>query len=711
MPVNSRILAWTALAIAVCASSATSARSGVPEALPQALPAGVAGTEILWDSYGVPHMRSSTRVGVAYAFGWAQMRNHSDLLLRLVAEARGRAAEYLGPDYADEDRWVWTLGMPQRAARWLGMQRPGTRAHITAFVDGINAFARAHPDMVGDAVRAVLPVTPADVMAHLERVLYSRFLVSSYEVDQETRAWRERGSNAWAIAPRHSASGHAMLLANPHLPWSDEFTWTEAQYSTPGVNLYGAALILSPVLQIAFNDELGWTHTVNTQDGADLYDLTLSGDGYLLDGRVVPFDTSTHVLRIRRPNGSFAFDTMHIRASVHGPVVQEKPGHAMALAAVGLHGPDLPFAIEQWWNMGKARNFAEFMTAIRPNQISGQNITYADRTGHVMMFYGGNTPARPRGGRAYWAGIVPGDSSSTSWSALIPFDDMPRTVDPPAGWVQNANDPPWWSTFPVVLDPRAYPPYLASLAMGFRPQHSVRLLAADSSIGFDEMLKYAHSTRLELADRVLDDLLPAARSSSSDPARAAAAILERWDRAADSTSRGAVLFQTWWTEYGRRLPRGRGPFAIPWSARAPRTTPDGLSDTAAAVDALVAAANVVASLYGRADVAWGDVYRLRRDGVDLPANGAGGELGAFQVLDYSRDADGRFEARGGTSFVAAVEWSVPVHAMTLVTYGNASRAGSPHRSDQTVLFAHGRMKPAWLTRGEVLRHLELRERF
>ena len=670
----------------------------------------VRGAEILWDTYGVPHIFAKDRNGLAYAFGWAQMQNHGDLLLRLVAQARGRGSEYLGPDYLDEDRWVWTLDLRGAAQRALAAQPPAMQAHLESFVAGINAFAKAHPGLIGDSVRAVLPVEPVDVMAHLNRVLYARFVSSTQRTRDAARAWRDRGSNAWAIAPKRSASGHTLLLQNPHLPWSDLFTWIEAQYVAPGVDLTGAALVLSPVLEIAFNDRLGWTHTVNTQDGEDLYELTLAGDGYLFDGVVRPFETSTHVLHVKQRDGSFRDDTVRVRRSVHGPVLEEKPGKAVALAVVGLHGPPLDQAITQWWNMGRARNFTEFLAAIRPNQISGQNITYGDRDGHIMVFYGGNTPVRSRGDRAYWAGVARGDSSATLWTSLHSFDDMPKTVDPPSGWVQNANDPPWWATFPVVVHPQDYPAYIASRPMALRPQQSANLLDADSSITWNEFLAYKNSTRMLLADRLLDDLLPAAKASPLENIRAAASILESWDRNADSSSKGAVLFTRWWSEYTSRR-RGQRVYATPWSEQAPRVTPDGLADTAVAVAALGAAADSVAKRWGSADVAWGMVNRLRRDGLDFAGNGAHGGYGVFRVLGFSQeDPDGKFAATGGTSWVAAIEFAKPVRAVSIIGYGNASRAGSPHRKDQLALFARKEFKPVWRSRSEIERHLEKRER-
>src|ERR1700748_3253646 len=62
--------------------------------------------EILWDNYGIPHIYSKTTAGMYYAFGWAQMHNHANLVLQLYGVARGRAAEYWGKNYLQSDEVI-----------------------------------------------------------------------------------------------------------------------------------------------------------------------------------------------------------------------------------------------------------------------------------------------------------------------------------------------------------------------------------------------------------------------------------------------------------------------------------------------------------------------------------------------------------------------------------------------------------------------------
>jgi acyl-homoserine-lactone acylase len=663
--------------------------------------------EILWDTYGVPHVFARDIESLLFAFGWAQMQNHADLLLRLYGQARGRAAEYWGEGFTESDRWVRVNGVPGRAREWLAAQTAEERVILDAFTRGINAYAREHPDDLDAAVRVVLPVEPADILAHAQRVVHFTFVAPLDANRAAVRAWQAGSpvpesepagaSNGWAVAPVRSASGNALLLANPHLPWSDLFTWLEAHLVAPGIDATGAALVGFPLPGIAFNDRLGWTFTVNPIDAADLYELAVEGGGYLWDGNVRAFETRQDTLRIRGADGTVRTERLTVRSSVHGPIVAERSGRALALRVAGL---DAPHLIQQTWEMLRARNLAQFESALSRLQIPLFNVIYADADGHILYVFNGRVPVRPRGDWRDWNGIVRGDSSVTLWTTTHAYGDLPRVIDPPAGWLHNANDPPWTSTFPAQVDPSGFPAYVAPVRqLAFRPQRSARMLREDERIGFDEIVAYKHSTRMEAADHLVDDVVVAARASASDVARRAATVLAAWDRHADADSRGAVLFQAFFLELNRRA-TGEV-FQLPWSERAPFTTPDGLADPAMAVAALAAAAGQVQERHGALDVAWGEVYRLRRDSVDLPGNGGPGALGIFRVTDYQDAGNGQFRAAGGDSWVAAIEFSSPVRAQALLPYGNASQPGSPHRVDQLTLYSEQRLRPVWRVRTNI----------
>jgi acyl-homoserine-lactone acylase len=291
---------------------------------------------------------------------------------------------------------------------------------------------------------------------------------------------------------------------------------------------------------------------------------------------------------------------------------------------------------------------------------------------------------------------------------MLPYEKLPHVTDPPTGWLQNANDPPWTVTWPLGFDPDSFPPYLSPRSMGFRPQRSAGMLLADSSVTFEELIEYKHSTRMELADRILPELLAAARARGDADARRAADVLERWDRQANADSRGAVLFVFW---VRRWLEKAKGsPFARPWRLDSALTTPAGLEDPRAAVASLGEAARKVRTDYGALDVPWGDVMRIRYGGKDLASNGASGDpLGVFRVANYAPGDDGKFHLVAGDTWFAAIEFGNPVRAKVLLAYGNATQPGSRHRGDQLELFARKELRDVWRTRDEIERNLEERE--
>ncbi|CAN5829355.1 acylase [soil metagenome] len=697
--------------------------------------------EVLWDTYGVPHIFADDDAALFFAFGFSQMRNHADLLLRLYGQARGRAAEYWGDRYIDSDVWLRTNGVPERAERWLTQQPAYMLALLESFVSGINTYAELNQDSIGAAWRVVLPVRVSDILAHQQRVLTYAFVANPGVVAAARRQWLGAGtepsggdradddfaadvalvdaldpvavpgSNAWAVSPRRSASGNALLLANPHLPWGDIFTWFEAHYVTPDLDAYGATLIGFPSLTIAFNEHLGWTHTVNTIDAADLYELTTVGESYVFDGEMRDFEIEQQVLRVRQPDGTLTDRPLTVRRSIHGPVVAERAGRALALRVAGIETPHLA---QQYWDMVRSTNRSSFEATLARLQLSMFTVIYADRHGDILHVFNGTVPMRHRGDWAYWQGIVPGDTSATLWTETHPYHSLPRVLNPVGGWLQNANDPPWTTAIPFAIEPSYYPAYMApQRPISFRAQRSARMLNETPRITLEQMIELKQSTRSEAADHLVQDVVAAARSIGDSTARSAAAVLEAWDRKADANSRGAVLFAA----YFRSMQRQRWPtgsmFEIPWTPRAPFATPDGLSNPRMAVETLSQAARQVAEMYGSLDIAWGDVHRLRIDDVDLPANGGSGDLGIFRVVDFDAlpgDAT-RQVATGGDSWVAAIEFSQPVRARALLSYGNASQPGSPHRTDQLELFASKQLRTVWLTREEVLQNLTGRHVF
>ena len=659
------------------------------------------GNQILWDTYGIPHIYGENTKSLFYAFGWAQMQSHGNLILRLYGQARGQAAEFWGEDYLESDRWVQTMGIPNRANAWYESQNPIFRNYLDAFVGGMNAYAKEHPEALTEELKVALPLKPVDVLAHEQRVINFTFVVDPERLEDIAENDTPKGSNGWAIAPSHSQSGNAMLLANPHLPWSDLYLWYEAQLIAPEINAYGATLVGFPVLTIAFNDNLGWTHTVNTHDGWDAYELPLANDGYRFDGEVRKFDREEKVLKVKEKNGNLRSQSLVVRRSVHGPILTEKQGKAIALRVVGL---DRPAALQQWWDMARSKNFSEFETALKRLEIPMFTVMYADREGHIMHLFNGQVPIRKSGDFKYWSGTIAGNTSETLWSKNHPYADLPRVVDPPSGWLQNTNDPPWTTTFPRAIAPDNYPAYMAPRGpMDLRSQRSAKMLLEDEKISFDELMQYKHSTQVELADRILDDLIPAARQGS-EKARRAAEVLATWDRKVDADSRGAVLFAFW-----KQAMDADRLFAKPWSEDAPLTTPDGLANPAEAVRVLEATATKVEVTYGALDVAWGEVFRLSGE-ANLPANGADGALGVFRSVWFAPRKDNRFQAVAGDSFVAAIEFSNPVKAMALNSYGNATQPGSPHAGNQSQLFARKELRPVWRSRSEIEAHLSSRQK-
>jgi acyl-homoserine-lactone acylase len=676
------------------------------------------GTQILWDKYGVAHVYAKSTEDLFYCYGWAQAQSHGDLLLHLYGESRGRAAEYFGASNLAGDEWVWTNSVPQRSAQWLKQQTPEFRSYMEAFAKGINDYAAKHPEALSEESRRVLPVTALDPIQHTHRIVHFTYIagqrLTSRAPLQTVASLLEEtpeavGSNGWAIAPGHTAAGKTLLLGNPHLPWGGWQTYYEIQLTAPGIDLYGASQVGFPVLRFVFSKYLGFNQTVNSIDGVDLYRIQTKDDGYLFDGKVLPFEKESHELKIRQADGSFTTKTLTVNRTVHGPIIRHDEGSPIAMRVASL---ERPFMLEQYWQMETAHDFAGFQKALARLQVPCFNVLYGDRDGHIEYLYNGAVPRRSKGDLAFWAGVVPGDTSETLWHDYLTYEELPKVIDPPSGYVQNTNDPPWNAAWPNSLDPANYPSYIAPAVSSFRAERSLRMLYEDPKITYDKFVEYKHSTHSELADRILPDLVDAAAHFGTPLAQQAAGVLKSWDRQAEAASRGAVLFHAWATRFmGGPMMGSQSGFAVPYDLKSPLTTPRGLKDPKKAAGQLDDAAQEIEKEFGGLDVPWGQVMRYKLAGVDLPANGGFGNMGIFRVITFGPLANKTRSQTHGETYIAAVEFGEPMRAKVLMTYGNSSQPGSPHRTDQLPLLAKKELRTAWLTKAEVEANLASTDRF
>jgi len=720
-------------------------------------------TEILWDEFGVPSIYGKTVPAVLRGYGYAQMENHAELLLQQIAVARGRSAEYFGPGENNEnvlnDINVRTNGIPQRALQWYLSGGAEQRRFLEAFVSGINTYAARHGDTIAPKFHRVLPVTPPDIMANFQHLVHYGFMTAQSNVAGLVEAWLQGsatpavqnaggvlgkagiGSNGWALGPGRTKSGNAILMGNPHLPWginqplpgAGAEQLFEAHLITDTLNAHGATFVGIPFISIGFTNDLGWTHTTNPLKNADLYELTLVSGGYSWEGGVLPLLHRQEQIRILQPDGTLATQALDVASSIHGPIIAQRGNKALALRVAGLNAPSV---VSEYWDMVRAHNLQEFTEANSRLQIPYFNLIYADRHGDIMYSFGGRQPVRSGGTYADWLGILRGDRASAFWTRTFPWSALPKTINPPGGFVQNGNDVPWTSAFPQTIFFDDFPAYIAPPGpMPMRPQHSARFLLSKSRFSTEDVLEGKMSTRMELASRVVPDLVTAAEASGNSTAIAAANVLKAWDGTSDASSRGAALFELWFKVYisDPNTPKSQTynaegivypPFKTDWSALEPINTPRGLANPASAVPALVTAANLLQQQFGRLDVPWGDAHRTTlvtwdpdlttsRPVSDDPASGSESVLGGIRVVEFAPVPQGLQEfGTGGDGYVQLVEFTNNgPHAQTLLSYGNASRPGSTHITDQLPLFDAKHLRPTPITRDEVEAQTVRRETF
>ena len=704
--------------------------------------------EIRRNGYGVPHILAEDLAAMGFALGFVQSEDYGASIATGMVASRGELSRHLGPDELDADFAAReTHGVAVANFHRLD---PRTRDVYRGFAEGVNHYIRLHPEEFppwirpdftgidalardvqswsrGDAARFRTTLASAlsgggSLVGAADSGLRARWSDEGRSAGDlaARKGWLLDGSNAWAFHGDRTESGHAILLRNPHLRWEGDhdlldrpsgLTYYEAQVRVPGVIEFHGDFRIGTAFGIigGFNANLGWATTNNSPTLSQVYDL--EGDPALdgharLDGGTVGMTRRDARVDYLRDDGTIAAEVRTQWRTPHGPVIGNLDERVFVLKdprdGVFRRG-------EQFLRMMMSASLDEWLAVMRMRAHPTSNFTYADREGNIAHYYNARLPLLPH--PVTGRGAARASTAAEIWSELVPWEDLPLYLNPPGGYVQQANDPPDFTNLNVPLDRDTVAANLPEPRLRLRSQLSLELAAQSGRLTPERVIELKHSPRILMAERVMDDLLEAARGRTE--LAGAVAVLEAWDRTAAAGSRGGALFERWAELYfGGAL--GAAPEGSRWRERwdpaRPAETPAGLGDFAAAREALAAAASAMEEDGLALDLAWGDLHRVVRGDVDEPVAGCPATLGCFRVLSFATLDDGRRAANRGDAWVLVVEFAELPRAWTVLAYGQTARRESPHYADQAALFARGEMKPVAWSEDAVLRQTVRRYR-
>lgn len=650
------------------------------------------------DTYGVPHVFGPTDASCVFGYLNAQAEDNFWQIEDSYIRALGRASEVYGAKTLDDDQLVRALEIPKLSKTEYEHAAPRVRELLEAGAGGLNYFLQQNPQV---KPRLVTHFQPWHMYAFSRYALYYLFIFrqTGLKPDEINNAAQSQGSNMWAILPAKSATGHTMLFINPHQPFFGAGQWYEGQvHSDEGWNMSGASFFGSGFPTIGHNDVLGWSHTVNRPDIADIYEEAFDNPedplAYKYDGAYRHATEWTETIQVKTDQG-LVDRKVTFRKTHHGPIVAKRKGKQLAVKLAKFEEGG---QVDEWYAMSRARNLDEFKKAMSAVAVPMFNAVYADRDGNIFYVYNGAVPRRSA--KFDWSQPVDGSTSETEWHGYHSFNELPQMTNPKSGFVQNCNSAPFTTTVFGNPDPSEYPKYMVGEADTDRARISRRILWNKDKFTFDEWAKAGFDTYVIDAETEIPKLVQAWEQSRPANLAEPVAELQNWDHVSRTNSVPMTLYLLWHEkQYGTAV--------IP--AAKPKE------------DVLESFTKVIENLektFGTWRVPWGDLNRLERrqsggeepfrdDVTSLPVAGAPGDVGIVFNF-YARPEKGQKRRYGvaGHSFISVVEFGPQVQARSIMVFGENSDPASPHYFDQSKLYASQEFKPAWFSLADIKAHSE-----
>ena len=556
--------------------------------------------EIIHDANGIPHISAASRDDAYFALGFVHARDRLFQMDSMRLLGAGRLSEIIGSFGLPVDRAMRTLGLYRLAEETYARLPADARGHVEAYAAGVNAYldsrSGALPPEYALLQYSPEPWLPADSLVWGR--LMAQWLSGNWRTESLRAALSERlsaeqladlwpaddggaaptlavsedvrrqsasfaalqgripdilrpvstlASNAWVLSGTSTESGKPLLANDPHLGFRAPGLWYLARLKAPGLDVSGATTPGVPFHILGHNGRIAWGLTNGGSDAADLYLERLSGSKpghYDTPDGPRPFVRRTETIRVR---GGDPVDHV-VRETVRGPVISDiggrfgavaPDGHVVTLASTGLRDDDLtPLALMK---INHAHDWPGFLAALENFHAPQQNVVYADTAGNIGFVVAGRVPVRSRGDGS---APVPGWDGEHRWSGFIPFEELPRALNPPSGRFVNANqrgvpdDYPWFVA-------RDWPPsYRAARIQDVLADGRLRTVESEGHLQND--------TQSAAAESLVPVLLDHARPDTAR-GRVAVELLRSWDRNMTRAQGAPLIFTAWLAETNRGL--------------------------------------------------------------------------------------------------------------------------------------------------------------
>jgi acyl-homoserine-lactone acylase len=700
-----RNLSISVLAVAAVLAAAPAHADDLPR-----LKARAAAVSITRDDWGIAHIHGKSDADAVFGMAYAQAEDDFNRVetnfmtsLSRTAEAEGEKAIWadlrqklfidpavLKADYA-------------RSPAWL-------KALMNGWADGLNFYLATHPDVKPKVIAKFEPwmalsFSEGSIGGDIERVALTQ-LESFYgarqlamTADEKGVLFKEpKGSNGFAIAPKLTLDGHALLLINPHTSF---FFRSEMQVSSDqGLNAYGATTWGQFFIYQGFNAKAGWMHTSSGVDVVDEFAETIvEKDGqrfYKYGKELRPLKSEVITVPYRAADGSMASKKFTVFKTHHGPIVREADSKWISIAL--MNKPVA--ALEQSFLRTKAVDYASFMKVAALKANSSNNTLFADSKGEIAYLHPQFIPIRDD--RFDYTKPVDGSDPATDWKGLHALKDAPHVLNPPNGWAFNTNNWPYTAAGAYSPKKADYPKYMDSAGENPRGVHADLVLKDAKNLTLGGLIAKAYDPYLTAFARLVPTL-EAAYAAAPDPKLAEqVAALSAWDKrwSAHSTETSLAVF---WGEamWAKAAPAAKAQGLNPYDYMADKLTP------AEKLAALAEASDRLTADFGSWKTPWGQINRFQRnDGSivqtfddakpSIPVAFTSAQWGSLASFGAKRwPGTKKYYGTLGNSFVAVVEFGDKVRARAVSAGGESGDPASAHFNDQAQRYAIGNLRDVY----------------